>query len=338
MRTASLAVAAYALSCIVLTSSVVAKGEGGEQTRGIEVVALWAMETLHCSENRMVDSLSSRVGRPFPPHPNPGRWPAVRRLIAPLLHAGEGKGAREEGIGEAGLKRLEAEAQLMSTSPAAVAGGMVVRDDAASYLSAGDSLQSAGAPCHPERSEGSSPSRTSSRQRLDSLALRMTTRRAGEGARHLPHPDPGRWPAVRRLIAPLPASGGERGGGEGVCQASQVSLSVYTSSPIVVPVSTGMDDSAQNDAAYHDGTLSEGKGLPRDALQASTGGLPKWIWAALFMAGFAGVSVFTVVLARIPTRRTPPPFETPDPPAQRAEDTARAPAMTADQAAEESDG
>ena len=35
-------------------------------------------------------------------------------------------------------------------------------------------------------------------------------------------------------------------------------------------------------------------------LEAGTGP-PKWIWAALFMAGFAAVSVFTMGLARVPT-------------------------------------
>jgi len=40
-------------------------------------------------------------------------------------------------------------------------------------------------------------------------------------------------------------------------------------------------------------------------LEASTGP-PKWIWAALIMAGFAAVSAFTMALARIPTLRAPP--------------------------------
>ena len=40
-------------------------------------------------------------------------------------------------------------------------------------------------------------------------------------------------------------------------------------------------------------------------LEAGTGP-PRWIWAALFMAGFAAVSVFTMGLARIPTSRRPP--------------------------------
>ena len=39
-------------------------------------------------------------------------------------------------------------------------------------------------------------------------------------------------------------------------------------------------------------------------LQASTGP-PRWIWAALFMGGFAAVSVFTMVLARVPTLSRP---------------------------------
>ena len=40
-------------------------------------------------------------------------------------------------------------------------------------------------------------------------------------------------------------------------------------------------------------------------LEAGTGP-PKWIWAALFMAGFAAVSVFTMGLAQVPTLRRPP--------------------------------
>ena len=35
-------------------------------------------------------------------------------------------------------------------------------------------------------------------------------------------------------------------------------------------------------------------------------GPPAWIWAALFMTGFAAVSVFTMALARVPTLRKPP--------------------------------
>ncbi len=40
-------------------------------------------------------------------------------------------------------------------------------------------------------------------------------------------------------------------------------------------------------------------------LQASAGP-PRWIWAALFMAGFAAISVFTMALARVPTLSRPP--------------------------------
>ncbi len=40
-------------------------------------------------------------------------------------------------------------------------------------------------------------------------------------------------------------------------------------------------------------------------LQASTGP-PRLIWAALFMAGFAAISVFTMALARVPTLSRPP--------------------------------
>lgn len=38
-------------------------------------------------------------------------------------------------------------------------------------------------------------------------------------------------------------------------------------------------------------------------------GPPKWIWAALFMAGFAGVSVLTMALARVPALSSPPASE-----------------------------
>ena len=39
-------------------------------------------------------------------------------------------------------------------------------------------------------------------------------------------------------------------------------------------------------------------------------GPPAWVWAALLMAGFAALTVFTMLLARIPTLRSPPPFDT----------------------------
>ncbi len=38
-------------------------------------------------------------------------------------------------------------------------------------------------------------------------------------------------------------------------------------------------------------------------------GPPAWVWATLLMAGFAALTVFTMLLARIPTLR-PPPFDT----------------------------
>ncbi len=41
-------------------------------------------------------------------------------------------------------------------------------------------------------------------------------------------------------------------------------------------------------------------------LQASAGP-PTWVWAALLMAGFVGLTVLTVVLARFAVLRTPPP-------------------------------
>ena len=39
-------------------------------------------------------------------------------------------------------------------------------------------------------------------------------------------------------------------------------------------------------------------------------GPPAWVWATLLMAGFAALTVFTMLLARIPTLRPPPPFDT----------------------------
>jgi len=48
-----------------------------------------------------------------------------------------------------------------------------------------------------------------------------------------------------------------------------------------------------------------------DALLASAG-MPRWVWAALLMAAFAGVSVITMLLARYPVRRAPPPVAPPD--------------------------
>jgi hypothetical protein len=49
-------------------------------------------------------------------------------------------------------------------------------------------------------------------------------------------------------------------------------------------------------------------GATLEPAQATAGGAPKWVWAALLMAGFAGISAFTMALARVPARRTPPPF------------------------------
>ncbi len=55
-------------------------------------------------------------------------------------------------------------------------------------------------------------------------------------------------------------------------------------------------------------------------LQAS-GGAPTWVWAALLIAAFAGLTVLTMVLVRYPVLRAPPPFsapvEAPDEPARR---------------------
>ena len=46
-----------------------------------------------------------------------------------------------------------------------------------------------------------------------------------------------------------------------------------------------------------------------DALLASGG--PKWVWAALLMAGFVALSALTMALTRIPARHTPPPLVPP---------------------------
>jgi hypothetical protein len=40
-------------------------------------------------------------------------------------------------------------------------------------------------------------------------------------------------------------------------------------------------------------------------------GAPTWVWAALLMAGFVALTVFTMWLARLPARRKPPPFQPP---------------------------
>ena len=59
-------------------------------------------------------------------------------------------------------------------------------------------------------------------------------------------------------------------------------------------------------------------------LQASTGP-PRWIWAALFMAGFAAISVFTMALARVPTLSRPPVLvKEPVEPEEDAQDIIRA--------------
>jgi hypothetical protein len=48
-----------------------------------------------------------------------------------------------------------------------------------------------------------------------------------------------------------------------------------------------------------------------DALLASAG-MPRWVWAALLMAAFVGVSVITMLLVRYPVRRAPPPVAPPE--------------------------
>ena len=54
-----------------------------------------------------------------------------------------------------------------------------------------------------------------------------------------------------------------------------------------------------------------------DPLLAAT---PAWVWAALVMAAFVGVSVATMWLTRLPLRRAPPPV------APRPADAAERPA------------
>lgn len=43
----------------------------------------------------------------------------------------------------------------------------------------------------------------------------------------------------------------------------------------------------------------------------AAGGPPEWVWATLLMAGFVALSVFTMVLIRLPLRRRPPPLAPP---------------------------
>jgi hypothetical protein len=54
-------------------------------------------------------------------------------------------------------------------------------------------------------------------------------------------------------------------------------------------------------------------------LRASIG-TPTWVWATLLMAAFAGLTVVTMALVRLPILRTPPP---PSVPAEAADETAR---------------
>ncbi len=51
--------------------------------------------------------------------------------------------------------------------------------------------------------------------------------------------------------------------------------------------------------------------IVQQLLSADVGALlaacpPAWVWATLLMAGFAALTVFTMLLARIPTLRRPP--------------------------------
>ena len=49
---------------------------------------------------------------------------------------------------------------------------------------------------------------------------------------------------------------------------------------------------------------------PLEPLSAAT--MPPWVWAALVMAAFAGVTIVTMLLTRYPVRRAPPPVRPPD--------------------------
>ncbi len=40
-------------------------------------------------------------------------------------------------------------------------------------------------------------------------------------------------------------------------------------------------------------------------------GMPRPVWAALLMAAFVGVTIVTMLLARYPVRRAPPPVTPP---------------------------
>jgi hypothetical protein len=61
----------------------------------------------------------------------------------------------------------------------------------------------------------------------------------------------------------------------------------------------------------------------KEPLQATSDGTGTWVVGALLMAGFLGLSVLTMALARVPTLRTPPPFVAPAEPAEPAEQAAR---------------
>jgi hypothetical protein len=50
-----------------------------------------------------------------------------------------------------------------------------------------------------------------------------------------------------------------------------------------------------------------------------SGGVPKWAWATLVMAGFVALSVVTMVLARGPVRHAPPPVEAAEPSVEDAQ-------------------
>ncbi|MDZ4278379.1 MAG: DUF2007 domain-containing protein, partial [Dehalococcoidia bacterium] len=60
------------------------------------------------------------------------------------------------------------------------------------------------------------------------------------------------------------------------------------------------------------GALLSAGALPLAATLVASGA-PAWVWAALIVTGFVGLSGFTIWLARFPTRWTPPPFDASEP-------------------------
>ena len=96
-------------------------------------------------------------------------------------------------------------------------------------------------------------------------------------------------------------------------------LEVLHVQPEAIFVESVVLPSAAPDAAPDAAAQLRGLKAP---LEAGTGP-PKWIWAALFMAAFAAVSVFTMGLARVPTLRAPSASKpAPSPPEQSPDDAA----------------